>query len=78
MIRGIERKSIFRDNQDRGDFIAHLGNLAKQTNTRILAWSLLTNHVHLLLFSGPGGLPLFMRRLLTGYVQGFNWRHIGN
>ena len=75
MIRGIERKSIFRDDQDRKDFVARLGNLANQTDTRILAWSLLSNHVHLLLFSGPAGLPLFMRRLLTGYAQGFNRRH---
>jgi len=44
MIRGIERKSIFRDDQDRKDFVARLGNLAMQTGTRILAWSLLSNH----------------------------------
>ncbi|MCX5909737.1 MAG: transposase, partial [Deltaproteobacteria bacterium] len=31
MIRGIERKSIFRDNRDRKDFVVRLGNLAKQT-----------------------------------------------
>ncbi len=66
MIRGIERKPIFRDDQDRQDIVTRLGNLSKQTGTRILAWSLLGNHVHLLLFSGPSGLPLFMRRLLTG------------
>jgi len=31
--------------------------LAKQTGARILAWSLLSNHVHLLLFSRAAGLP---------------------
>jgi putative transposase len=75
MIRGIERKSIFRDQEDREDFLSRVKNLVKETGTRILAWSLLSNHVHLLLFSGPAGLPLFMRRLLTGYAQGFNRRH---
>jgi putative transposase len=75
MIRGIEGKSIFRDNRDRKEFVTRLGTLAKETGTRVLAWSLLRNHVHLLLFSGPSGLPLFMRRLLTGYAQGFNRRH---
>ena len=25
MVRGIERKKIFRDNKDRDDFLAHLG-----------------------------------------------------
>ena len=75
MIRGIEGKPIFPDNQDRKDFVTRLGDLSKQTDTRILAWSLLGNHAHLLLFSGPSGLSVFMRRLLTGYAQGFNRRH---
>jgi putative transposase len=75
MIRGIEGKSIFRDHRDRREFVARLGIVTKETGTRILAWSLLRNHVHLLLFSGPSGLALFMRRLLTGYAQGFNRRH---
>ena len=75
MIRGIEGKSIFRDNRDRKEFVTRLGKLTKETGTRVLAWSLLRNHVHLLLISGPSGLALFMRRLLTGYAQGFNRRH---
>jgi hypothetical protein len=33
------------------------------------------NHIHLLVISGPDGLSTFMRRLLTGYVIGFNRRH---
>jgi putative transposase len=75
MIRGIEGKAIFRDNRDRKEFVSRLGNLSKETTTRVLAWSLLRNHCHLLLFSGASGLALFMRRLLTGYAQGFNRRH---
>jgi len=75
MIRGIEGKAILRDNRDRRDFDSRLGDLSKETGTPILAWALLRNHVHLLLFSGPAGLALFMRRLLTGYAQGFNRRH---
>jgi REP-associated tyrosine transposase len=45
-IRKIERKSIFRDNRDRKEFVARLWNLTKETGTRVLAWSLLRNHVH--------------------------------
>jgi putative transposase len=47
----------------------------EKTGTRILAWALMDNHVHLLLISGPAGLPTFMRRLLTGYAIGYNRRH---
>jgi len=68
MIRGIEGREIFRDNADRKDFILRIGQLVEKTGTRILAWALMNNHVHLLLFSGHQGISTFMRRLLTGYA----------
>ena len=46
-----------------------------ETETKILAWSLLNNHAHILLKSGPRGLSQFMRRFLTGYAVGYNLRH---
>jgi len=75
MIRGIEGKSIFRDNQDRKDFVSRLGNLAKQTGARILAGSLLSHHIHLLFFSGAAGeacrgLHLGRGQKQTGIRQG--------
>ena len=78
MMRGIERKWIFRGDEDRKDFVSRLRHLSQETGTRLLAWSLLNTHVHLLLFSGPCGLSLFMRRLLSGYSQAFNRRHKRN
>jgi REP element-mobilizing transposase RayT len=53
MIRGIERSAIFKDDQDRQDFISRTGMVAQETGTKILAWALMNNHVHLLFFSGP-------------------------
>jgi putative transposase len=78
MIRGIERSSIFKDDQDRQGFVSRVGVLAQETGTRILAWALMRNHVHLLLFSGPPGISKFMRRLLTGYALRYNRRHRRN
>ena len=75
MIRGIERSPIFKDDQDREDFISRMGMLTQQTGTKILAWALMRNHVHLLFFSGPTGISKFMRRLLTGYALRYNRRH---
>ena len=49
--------------------------LVKETQTRILAWAILDNHVHILLFSGQKGISTFMRRLLTGYAVWFNQKH---
>ena len=75
MIRGIEGSDIFRDNDDRENFLSRVGQGAQATGTRILAWALMANHAHLLLFSALSGLPSFMRRLLTGYAVWFNLRH---
>ena len=75
MLRGIEGSSIFRDDEDREDFLTRVGDLTERTGTRILAWVLMDNHVHFLLFSGPEGLSSLMRKLLTGYAIRFNRRH---
>jgi putative transposase len=78
MIRGIERSTIFKDDQDRQDFISRMGRLTQETGTKILAWALMSNHIHLLFFSGPSGISKFMRRLLTGYALRYNRRHQRN
>ena len=75
MARGIEGRTIFQDEEDRQAFMERIRSLVRETGTRVLAWALMDNHVHLLLISGPAGLPTFMRRLLTGYAIGFNRRH---
>src|SRR5574341_793418 len=75
MVRGIERRGIVSDAADREEFVARLGGAARDTDTAIYAWALLPNHAHLLLWSGPAGLPKFMLRLLTGYAVRYNHRH---
>jgi putative transposase len=74
-IRGIERKDIFYDDNDREDFIERLETLCPATQTTCYAWTFLTNHCHFLFRTGTSPLSGLMRRLLTGYVAGFNRRH---
>jgi putative transposase len=73
--RGIERRNIFSDDQDREGFIDRLGELVVDTRTTCFAWSLIPNHFHLLLRTGDVPVATVMRRLLTGYAIGFNRRH---
>jgi putative transposase len=75
VIRGIERKSIFKDGRDRDNFLGRLGIILPETSTPCYAWALLRNHVHLLLRTGLVPIATVMRRLLTGYAQQFNRRH---
>jgi hypothetical protein len=42
MIRGIEKKRIVVDEQDRKDFVRRLGLLAVETKTGVYAWALMS------------------------------------
>lgn len=73
--RGIERREIFCDNEDRDDFLRRLGKIVTESQTRCCAWALIPNHFHLLLKTGNVPVATVMRRLLSGYAGGFNHRH---
>ena len=75
MNRGIERRKIFNDDKDRENFIERLSILLPETKTQCYAWSFLSNHAHFLFRSGPPGIVVLMRRLLTGYAVSYNRRH---
>ena len=75
IIRGIERKKIFYDDADRDNFLERLCLVLTQTETLCFAWTLIPNHLHLLLRTGGVPIATVMRRLLTGYVVSFNKRH---
>ncbi len=75
IIRGIEKSRIVDDQKDRENFVSRMGEVASDTKTAIYGWSLMTNHAHILLRSGPFGLSKYMRRLLTGYAINYNRRH---
>ena len=75
MIRGIERRNIFKNNKDREDILDRLSNILPETETACYAWALMPNHAHFLFRTGNVPLATVMRRLLTGYVVSFNRRH---
>ena len=75
IVRGIERRKIFRNNTDRQDFVQRFSTLLEQTGTDCFAWALIPNHFHLLLRPNHCELKQFMCRLLTGYAICFNKRH---
>ncbi len=75
MVRGIERRAIFRNSLDYRDFLSRLARLIPETGVLCYAWALMRNHVHLLLQSGPTPVSTLMHRLLTGYATRYNLRY---
>lgn len=41
--RGIEGSNIFQDDHDRVNFVDRLGGILEETETRCLAWALMSN-----------------------------------
>ena len=75
MIRGIERRKIFRDDKDRDNLLDRLSLILPETGTSCYAFALMPNHAHFLFRSGEAGISKVMRKLLTGYAVYFNHRY---
>lgn len=78
IVRGIERRKIFRSDYDRKNFLTRLGKLIPETQTDCFAWALIPNHVHLLLRTGLVPISVLMSRLLTGHAVWFNKKYRRN
>lgn len=73
--RGNNRQAVFRDEQDRKRYLEKLSLYCEQKDVDLLAYCLLTNHVHLLLETPGGNLSKMMQPLQTSYTVYFNKRH---
>ena len=73
--RGIERRTVFRDQADHQKFIEILGRVATVFGWRVHAWVLMGNHFHLLLQTTEANLSRSMQRLNQHYAVYFNHRY---
>ena len=84
MLRGIDRRDIFTDDQDRGKFLKILRTVTAPEDRdgnplspycHIHAYCLMDNHVHLLIAEGAEDIGTVMKRIGVSYVSYFNKRH---
>ena len=73
--RGNEKKPVFKDDQDRENFLNTIQHVSKRYNWICHAYCLMTNHFHLLIETPDGNLSLGMRQLNGVYTQLFNKWH---
>lgn len=73
--RGIEKRSIFLDDEDRDDLVARFCRVLPESQAGCLAWALLSNHIHLVVRTGDRPLSELMKRVNTGFAVRFNRRH---
>jgi putative transposase len=73
--RGNRRQPIFVDDYDRERFLMLLEKVAKQLGWRVIAYCLMTNHVHLVIEVPAFTISRGMQILNGQYAQAFNRRH---
>jgi len=73
--RGNEKKAVFKDDQDRINFLNTLQHVNKRYNWLCHAYCMMDNHYHLLIETPDGNLSLGMRQLNGVYTQLFNKLH---
>lgn len=74
MNRGQGKKPIFHSNRDYESFLALLAEISEIYSVEIHAFSLMTNHYHLLIHTPIPGLSRAMRHLNGVYTRLFNQR----
>jgi REP element-mobilizing transposase RayT len=75
IVRGNERRDVFRGNADRVRYLNRLAFYRKKFGFRVLAYCLMDNHVHLAIETGKIPLSKIMAGLQSAYTQDFNRRH---
>ena len=73
--RGIRGLPIFVDDFDREWYLGMLDLVCRDFEWRVLAWCLMTNHVHLVVDVPEDTISRGMQLLSGNYGQAFNWRH---
>ncbi len=75
IVRGNERRNVFRDDADRRRYLARLVFYVEKLSFRLVAYCLMDNHVHLAIERGKVPLSRIMAGLQSSYTQYFNRRH---
>jgi len=75
MFRGINRQTIFVDNEDNQRFLDTLNRYHHEIGYDLYAYCLMGNHIHLLIKEGNEDLSNTMRRIGTSYVNWYNWQY---
>lgn len=78
--RGSGRQNIFEDDSDRYAFLRMMRKSLHDNGIAVLAWCLMSNHVHLLVYDPERKLSKAMQVLLRAYAVRFNEKsgHVGH
>lgn len=75
VIRGADRQNYFEESKDYTKYLDLLAYYKEKCNFKIYAYCLMSNHVHLLIYTPDTPLEDIFRRLNTHYATWFNMKY---
>lgn len=75
MVRGIDKRNIFLAPEDYEKFLDSINKAKEKSEFTLLAYCLMTNHVHLLIKEGNEEIGDSIRRINVSYAQYHNRKH---
>ncbi|MBP2638629.1 MAG: Transposase like protein [Firmicutes bacterium] len=75
MVRGINKQSIFEEDDDRQRFLQTLGHYKMLSNYLLYGYCLMDNHVHLLIKETNEPLAQVVKRISSSYVHWYNQKY---
>jgi REP element-mobilizing transposase RayT len=75
VLQGNNRQDLFLSNQDRRQFLALLKSYKERHDLKVYAYSLMANHVDLLIETKTSNLSVVMQGFNTQYTKYFNGAH---
>lgn len=75
MLRGIDRRALFFEDEDREKFMWYLKRAKEKSGFLLYGYCLMDNHIHALLKEGDEELGQSIKRITVGYVQWHNVKY---
>ncbi|MFA1822252.1 transposase, partial [Virgibacillus oceani] len=75
MLRGINRQTIFEDDEDKTRFLETLKKYKAISKYQIYSFCLMDNHIHLLLKETEESLSEIIKRISSSYVYWYNMKY---
>lgn len=75
MLRGINRQTIFEEDEDKRKFLETLEKYKGISKFEVYAYCLMDNHIHLLIKEKEESISVSMKRISSSYVYWYNTKY---
>lgn len=75
VMRGNNRQIIFETSRDYAKFLEIMEEYCADSETKILAYCLMDNHIHILIMEGEESVSNYIRKIATKFAKWYNYKY---